>query len=256
MCTTKSMGLMRTALVLTCVFFMALLTVGCDDENSSESKLEAARIAIDGGQYTKAITLLDGMTGQEALEVLASAYAGRAGIDSFEILNAVDDGGANDGSIDLIGKMLGSGDDDILTGAEIDAKMDQIDLAVATLLDSVGGDPAALDEDGKVKLAIYGLTDVVLTLGKVIATKTGSDVVLTEAAIQALPDHFDVADLTAAGVSMVQLSDDLEYVYLGVLALGGESNDLAEEFIAFRAEITNGDAALSDQDLVDYINAF
>lgn len=254
----QSTGLLRTAMVLICVFLLSVLTVGCgDDQDSFESKLEEARIAIDDSQYSKAITVLDGMTGQEVLEVRASAYAGLAGIDTFEILSQVDDGGTGDGSIDLIGRMLGTGDDDTLTAAAIDDKLVQIDLAKATLLDSVGGNIAALDDDGKAKLAIYGFTDIVLTLGKVISFKDVSgggdgDVTLTETAIRALPEVFSVGDL--AVVSMDDLSDDLDYIALGITALGGATNDLAEEFEAFRSEITKGDGVLSDEDFVAYIN--
>lgn len=251
--TNTSAGLLRTAMVLICVLCLTVLTVGCDDEGSSASKLEEAKIAIDDGNYSKAITILDGMTGQEVLEVLASAHAGLSGIDTFEILSEVDDGGSNDGSIDLIGKMLGTGDSDTLFAADITIKLGQIDLAKTTLMDSVGGNIATLDDDGKAKLAIYALTDVVLNLGQVISTQNGgSDVVLTEDAINALAVTFDPADFSASLVT--NLEDDLDYIALGITALGGQTNDLSEEFTAFRDEVTKNDGTLISQDLADYLN--
>lgn len=251
--TNKSAGLLRTAMVLICVFCLTVLTVGCDDEGSSASKLEEAKIAIDDGNYSKAITILDGMADQEVLEVLASAHAGLSGIDTFEILSQVDDGGSNDGSIDLIGKMLGTGDSDILAAADITTKLGQIDLAKTTLIDSVGGNLANLDDDGKAKLAIYALTDVVLNLGQVISTKTGGgDVILTEQAIHALSETFASSDFSAGLVT--KLEDDLDYIATGITALGGQTNDLSEEFTAFRNEITQNDGTLTSQDLADYLN--
>ncbi|VVS95401.1 hypothetical protein [Desulfoluna spongiiphila] len=262
-CTGKSAAPLRVAMVLLCLFCFSALTVGCDDESSRASKLEEARMAIDDGNYSKAITLLDGMVGTDVLEVLASAHAGLAGIDTFEILKQVDDGGSGDGSIDLIGKMLGTGDNDILTAADIETKLSEIDLAKSILLDSVGGQAAKLNDDGKVKLAIYGLTDVVLVMGKVISSKGGNnDVTLTEEAIRALGLVFVAADITGLtlgdGVDpMVQLNEDLDAVEAGITALGTgiENNDLGEEFDAFLKKIdTSSDGYVSATEFVTYLN--
>jgi len=266
--TNKSAGLLRTAMVLICVFCLTVLTVGCDDKGSSASKLEEARIAIDNGQYQRAIDVLDGMTGKEVLEVQASAYAGLAGIDSFEILAEVDDGGSGDGSIDLIGKMLGTGDSDVLTFEEIKAKADDIDRARTTLIDSVGGETniKALDADGKVKLAIYSFTEVVLMIGKVAAPSPGDSVTLTEAgieAIQATEGDFVVGDITGVDMGneidpIDRLNEDLTYIAAGIDALVGdnESNDLADDFSVFLDEvdcITN-DGSVDANELAKYLN--
>ncbi|VFQ46598.1 hypothetical protein [Desulfoluna butyratoxydans] len=261
--TGKSAAPLRVAMVLFCLLFFCAFTVGCDDESSHESKLEEARMAIDDGNYSKAISLLDGMVGTDVLQVLASAHAGLAGIDTFEILKQVDDGGSGDGSIDLIGKMLGTGEDDILTAADISTKLSEIDLAKSILLDSVGGVAANLDDDGKVKLAIYGFTDIVLVMGKMISSKDGDkDVTLTEEAIRALGGGFVEADITGLALGdgvdpMVQINGDLDAVEAGITALGTgiENNDLGEEFDAFLKEIdTSSDGYVSATEFVTYLN--
>lgn len=260
----KSSGLLRLAMVVLCVFFLTALTVGCDDDSSYDSKLEEARIAIDDAKYGLAIEILKGMDGAEVLEVLACAHAGLAGIDTFEILSEVgNDGSSGDGSIDLIGKMLGTGDTDTLTLAAIKTKLDEIDSAKDLLLESAGGDAANLDEDGKVKLAIYGLTDVILVMGKVISTTQGDgDVILTEAAIDGLDGTFVEADITdlsdADGVDYIaQINEDLDAVEAGVAVLcdGAETNDLSDEFAAFLDKIdSSDDGYISAAEFVGYLN--
>ena len=103
----------------------------------------------------------------EVLETLGSAYAGQAGIDTFEILSQLDDDD-DDGSIDSVGKMLGMDTDDSLTCEEIAAKRLLLGDAIKALKWSVGGNESLLDNDGKTKLAIYGFTDLTLILGQIV----------------------------------------------------------------------------------------
>ena len=51
--TNKMTALLRTAMVLICVILLAVLSMGCDDDESFESNLEDAKIAIDDGNYSK-----------------------------------------------------------------------------------------------------------------------------------------------------------------------------------------------------------
>lgn len=256
----KITGLLRTAMVLVCAFYLAVLTVACDDEDSFESKLEEAKIAVDDGNYDKAVNILGGMTGKAVLEVLASAYAGQAGIDTFEILSEVDnDDGAGDGSIDLIGKMLGAGEGNTLTCDEIDFKLSKIDLAKSVLIDSVGG-TENLDNDGKTKLAIYSFVDFVLIIGKVVCKKTGggSAVALTEKGIHDLGITFVAGDVAGidlgAGVDPVgRINEDIDNVNQGITALGG-SNDLAEEFIAFLQDVDPGSDGVDEAEFIVFLN--
>lgn len=249
--THQSFGLLRAAMVLTCAFVLAVLTWGCDDEDRFESRLEEAKMAIDGANYGKAVSILTDLaqTG-EVQEVLASAYAGQAGIDTFVILSGVDTGDSdgNDGSIDIIGTMLGQGDANALTCAVVDEKLALMAKAIAALTAAAGNDPAALSEDGQIRLAIYGFTDFVLVLGDILCFNYGAivdpayTVTLTEAWIKSLVTNHGV-DFNTIGVDAEQLASinrDIAYVAQGAAALGA-GNDLAEEFSAFLADI-DGDA--------------
>ncbi len=239
-------------MVLVCIFFLAVCTVGCDDEDSSASKLEEAKIALDEGDYERAEDLLEGMTGAEALGVLASAYAGQVGIDTFEILGQLDDGdtSGNDGSIDLIGKILGTSGDGRLSCLGVQTKSSLMDLAKTKLIASAGGSVSALDKDGHVQLGIYGFTDFILVTGEIICYKFGGgdaqfEVTLTEAGIKALADDFEAIDVTED--QLKRINEDIDYVMLGLSALG-TANDLAEEFTMFLQDIN------SDNDEAMYIN--
>jgi len=250
--------------VVACALFLMLLAVGCDDDDSFESQLEEAKIAVDDGNYDRAISLLTGLeqTG-EVLDNLSTAYAGKAGVDSFQILSGVDDGNSdgNDGSIDLFGRMLGSGEQGLMACSEISAKLSLMDQAITALIRS-GGSAAALSDDGKVKLGIYGLTDTVLLIGQILCRNYGDRftppgfVGLTEAWVKELRElisgDFATIDITAE--ERAQINRDIGYVRQAIPALG-DGNALAEEFDEFLREIDlNGDGSLSLVELVSYLN--
>jgi len=251
-------GLLRTAMVLVCVFMLTILAVGCDDDNSAESKLEEAKIAIDDGNYSKAVAILDGMTGKEALDALSSAYAGQVGVDTFKILIDAgdDDSGGSTGSIDLIGKIIGTSDDGSLTCETVLLKSSLIDQAVTALIASVGGS-TALDENGQAKLGIYGLTDFLLVTGEVLCFNYSSGdaqftVTLTEAGISALDSDF--TGITVTPEQLDRMSRDMGYVKQGALALG-TNNDLAEELDAILLDIdSDGDGVVGEAEYVSFLN--
>jgi len=263
---TNMTGLLRTAMVLVCVFFLAVLTVGCDDEDSFESNLEEAKIAIDDGNYDKAVSILTDLAQTaEVLDVLASAYAGQVGIDTFDILAEVDDddNDGNDGSIDLIGQVLGVGADNALTCTMVDTKLSILNLAITALLSSAGNDLNALTDDGKAKLAIYGFTDFILVLGDILCDNYGSivvpanTVILTEAWIKALETDYgvDFDTITVGAGQLASINQDIAYVSLGITALGGD-NDLAEEFAAFLVDIGGADGNVTEAEFRAFLNGF
>jgi len=261
---TKMTGLLRIAMVLICIFLIAVLTVGCDDDDSFEANLEEAKIAIDDGNFDKAVSILTAMaqTG-EVLDVLASAYAGQVGIDTFEILAEVDDDDddGNDGSIDLIGQVLGVGADNALTCMMVDTKLSILNQAITALLASAGNDLNALTEDGKATLAIYGFTDFILVLGDILCDNYGSTVVppntviLTEAWIKALETDYgvDFDTISLGAGQLASINQDIAYVGLGVTALDGD-NDLAEEFVAFIVDIGGDDGSVTEAEFRAFLN--
>lgn len=261
---TKMTGLLCIAMVMACAFFIAVLIVGCDDNDSFESNLEEAKIAIDDGNFDKAVSILTAMaqTG-EVLDVLASAYAGQVGIDTFEILGEVDDNDddGNDGSIDLIGQILGVGDYNELTCPMVDTKLSILNLAITALLSSTGNDLNALTEDGNATLAIYGFTDFTLVLGDILCDNYGSTVVpantviLTEAWIKALETDYgvDFDTISVGAGQLASINQDVAYVGLGITALDGD-NDLAEEFAAFIVDIGGDDGSVTEAEFRSFLN--
>ncbi|BCS95892.1 hypothetical protein DSLASN_15240 [Desulfoluna limicola] len=256
---TNMNGLLRAAVVLVCVLFLAVLTMGCDDDDSFESNLEEAKIAIDDGNYDKAVSILTAMsqTG-EVLDVLASAYAGLVGIDTLEILREVEEGDddSTDGSIDLIGQVLGGRADNALTCAMVETNLSILNLAITALFASTGNDLNTLTEDGKVTLAIYGFTDFILVLGDILCDNYGptvvpaNTVILTEAWIKALETDYgvDFDTIRVGAGQLASINQDIAYVGMGITALDGD-NDLAEEFVAFIVEIGGGDGTVTEAEL-------
>ncbi|SCY74138.1 hypothetical protein [Desulfoluna spongiiphila] len=252
-------------LVVVCALLLMLFAVGCDDdEDNFESQLEEAKIAVDDANYDRAISILTGLEQTpEVLDNLSTAYAGKAGVESFEIFSGVDTGDSdgNDGSIDLFGRMLGSGEQGLLACAEISSRLSLMDQAITALIRS-GGSEAGLSTNGKVKLGIYGLTDTVLLLGQILCRNYGDRftppgfVGLTEAWVKEARDliagDFVTIDITSE--ELAQINRDVGYVRQAIPALG-EGNALGEEFDEFIREIdTSGDGSISFIELIDYLN--
>lgn len=260
----KAIAFIRMAVMVMCAISLVAMTVGCDDEETPEARLEEAKIAIDDGDYDTALSILAGLGDNvEVLDTRATAYAGKAGIDTFEILSGVDDGDAdgNDGSIDLFGRMLGTGELGLLACAEITDRLSAMDRAIFNLVQSAGS-AESLSENGTVRLGIYGLTDFVLLVGQVLCRHFGDKVSppgsvgLTEAWIQsikALPDvDFFAMELTAE--ELAQMNRDIGYVYGAIPALGA-GNDLAEEFDAFLLEIDpDRDGEIEETEFANYLS--
>lgn len=260
----KATAFVRMALVAICAVFLAIVAAGCDDEGSLEARLEEAKIAIDDGDYDTALTILAGLDENgEVLDTRATAYAGKVGIDTFEILSGVDNGDVdgNDGSIDLFGRMLGAGPQGLLACAQIIEKRSAMGQAIFYLNQSAGS-VDALSDNATVRLGIYGLTDFVLLVGQVLCRHFGDQVSppgsvgLTEAWIQsikALPDvDFFAIALTAE--ERAQMNRDIGYVY-GAIPVLGVGNDLAEDFDAFLQEIDpNQNGEIEDAEFANYLS--
>jgi len=101
--------------VLAVILVLGFLGGACDnafeslgDKDSREAKLEEARIAMDRGDFTTAVPLLETLNSQypgdtEISRSLASAYSGRAGLNFFDLAmraqDAQDAGSAQDNTI-------------------------------------------------------------------------------------------------------------------------------------------------------------
>lgn len=262
----RSSEIRHWGVIVLALVCLLLTAVGCDESSSDAAKLEDARIAIDNGNYSKAIDILSGMEGtKEVLEVRASARAGQAGIDTFEILSKIDTDNNSTEGIDLVGKMLGTGADNSLTQAQIQEKAGKMDLAKENLLASVGDNPNALDDDGKTKLAVYALTDTALILGDILCSEYGDSldpknaIVLTKdwlnntlkpvATVVGNPAYDSLAPTTE---QLNKLSQNIVYVSNAIQILGND-NDLENEFNQFKMDLSGGDNDITADELKSYL---
>ncbi len=245
--------------------------MGCDDsvlegladDGSFQAKLEEARIALDKGEYSRAVELLEALDdanpGNATIQqYLSNAYAGLAGLDTFNLLTTIEtlDETGNSGSIDMMGLILG-GSNGVLTAAQLRAKLVNIENAIHAM-EGISHP----NDDHKVQLGLLAVAHIALTLGDIVLEdQGGSSVTLTE---QGLNSQYnsnqpaDFSDVSAGTQDLSELSADLEYVAESVTVLDNisdQGNDLSQDFSQFQSDIdNNGDGNLSETDLENYIN--
>jgi len=132
------------------------------DDNTTEAKIEKARIAIDKKEYADAIQTLEGLCGTvltaptcnpEITSLYASAYAGRAGLDVFQLISE--------------GAKRPAGPDSSFTlfSSHYAASIDIADMDSAlTLLKSIPLTSPRTPDQG-LQLALTATSHLVITLG-------------------------------------------------------------------------------------------
>lgn len=256
---------LRIALVVSLIFSVMVFGMGCEDDETDESNLEEAKIALDDREYDRAIELLEGMTGKEALEVLADAYAGRVGIETFEFLSQLEElsfDGVEE-SVELVRGMMGYAADHAFLCTEIAEMLSDLDKASDALLESVAGNEAALTTNGKAKLAIYSFSDFVLVLAEILCVNYGPSlsppdtIELTEAWIKNLIQLFvdDFNDVVVTADQLAQMNRDLGYVKDAAAAFG-MSDELKEAFASFSTHVGGADGSLDRADVVAFLIGF
>lgn len=266
------MGLCR----LLCLCFAIFALTGCEgnmfegfaDDSSYEARLEEAMIALDDGDYAKAKSILTELNADypnrpTILQYLSNASAGLAGIDTFNLLETIEqiNDNPNAGSIDMIGQMLGD-TDGVLTVDEIKEKIDNINDAISAL--GAIDDPT---DDQIVQLGLLSLNRAVLTIGDVIADdRRIQTVTLTENGISNLypgnttPDFSDNLVDDQGNNRLDTLTIDIQNINNSIDSItniSGEDseNDLSENFGDFSDEIdTDGFDGISTEDLENFIN--
>jgi hypothetical protein len=251
---------------------MAVVLTNCDenffeaasDDSSYEARLEKGIMALDDEDYDKAIDIFaklraDYPNKMEVCEYLANAYAGFIGVDTFNLLETIDELEENDdaGNIEMVGLVLG-GDSGNLTVSEVAAKREYLIMAIDAFIDCI---PALeRDNDQKVQLGMMAIFDASLIIADIIIDDLGvENIVLTEAGLKSLyqsnpPDFSDVASLTGY---LSDLNLRLALVQDSVAALDAmsEENDLSEGFDEFLNDFGYGgiNDPVTESDLEDYI---
>lgn len=254
----ESAKLWTRLVAVICLAAFLFVMGGCDEE-SFESRVEDARIALDKGDYTGALRILENEgNSSQVLEMKSDASVGLVGVDTFKILGQLDENDDSKvGSIDRIGKLLGSGAGNRLDCSVALENMGRLQQAI----EWVGN--ADVTDDNKVRLGLYGFSDFLLTLGALFCSKyesslgTPPSVLLTEIGVRALKNDgaggsFD--SLSVAPMTLGRLERDIELVRGAADVLGG-NNDLGLEFARFFESINPDGGELSASELIQFLNS-
>ncbi len=270
----KTKGLMWAVCGLLFVCFAALIIASCEenslewlgDDSSYEARLEEARIAIDDREYARARDLLLQLKAEYPgnpfiLQYLSNAYAGLAGLDTFNLLTTIDQLiDANEtGNIDMVGTVLGDVSGTILANG-IDDTLANLENAINALEEI----PNPTD-DQTVQLGLLSLNHAAMTIADIVVQDTGADqVTLTEEGLDAIYGG-TAPDLTNEATSdrLDSLSADMDNIGNAVVSIAnitgieaGQENDLTESFNGFTQDIDpNGDESITQQELQDYLGS-
>lgn len=237
---------------------LTILSTGCDDGSSYEARLEDAKIAIDEGDYASAKSILLGLPRTpEVLEYLSNAIAGGdLNLDMFNIISTMADleDSGDQGSIDMIGMVIG-GDDNQLTGEEIDAKLASATEAIELFQDIAvlqGGGVDELSSDLKMQLGLLSMTRITLTMADLISQELPADqpVEMTETWIRENRDGFMPLNPDAAALETI--GEDLVYTGYAIGAIS-DTSDIKDDYETFKSDLdANGD----NMTTADELNAF
>ena len=289
-------GLVAMVGLFTIVFFM-----GCSgnsfefmaDDDSPEATIEAAMIALDDEDFDKAVSILEDLDPEDenVRRYLSNAYSGQAGLDTFSLIQTIDDmsGVDDDVSIDLVGRILDDDGEGTYTQAEIDDKIEKFDKAIETMLDMNQGttrsvvmaraltfsvtelnhrlEQKEIENDILVQLGLLGLNHAVLNIAKLVAKDLEQygivEITLTEAWIKsqyAGSRSFRIILTEEEERILDDISLDLNLLSSAIGAIiavtGEDHNDLEEAFAEFFNKIdTNEDLAVTAREVEAYVNA-
>lgn len=242
-----------------CMTIIMSVMTGCDDEDSTEAKLFDAEQALDDGNWAEALSILNSMgTSEEVLQYLSNAYAGQVGVNTFDLLNTIDESdGDESGSIDMIGKLIGA-ENDVLTCSTTTAKLETISDAIFSMKQISNLLHLTLDDDQTVQLGLASLTRTVLIIAKLICIETGeTEIKMTKAWISNYWDThpgFEIDETTWITVDVDfgesyedMLNDDITNIANAIVAMS-DGNDIKEDFDDFMSEIDNGQSGGTPDD--------
>jgi len=205
-------------LTISCILLMAVS--GCEsnmlkslgDDSSEEASIEEAKMALDDGNYDKAIHALSSYkesTDPEISGILASAYMGKAGLDLTYMLENIDSGSLN--NFDVIASafylqttaspstILYKAEDEgtprfIINDESILELLTNLSKAKYYLYTSLEANPD--DDDLTVQLGIASALHFIIDMGHIIAEVKDCNIPINEAAYKLLfPAEPDLASL-------------------------------------------------------------
>lgn len=293
---------MRRLLVVVLMF--SAFVWGCEsntlsnlaDDSGRQSDVVEARMALDDGDYDKAVRILEddydpASPDPEVAGILASAYMGKAGLDLTYALENI--GQSDGGHFDTIASALHLAITDQAFPAssqipgtrELASKIDARYIAassIAGFLESLIDAQSVLDalvefheghglppdDDATVQLGIASALHFIMKTGALVSQTMGSNVPVNERAYREIfPEDSDWMSLLedtstyidAHPEDLASLRTDLADVYDAILALAeniGQDEDLTRELDGFVRDLLGMSGSASEQSVTDAIDAY
>lgn len=248
-------------ILFVCITMIIAVMTGCDDDDSSQAKLFDAQQALDNGDWAQARAILGTLSTSEiVLQYLSNCETGELGINTFDILSTISDMENENGSINMIGNLIGNSSNKLVctdTSDEITSiavKLATIDEGIYNINqihDLLG---ITLNADQTVQMGIASITRTVLIIAKMICEQTTgeTEIELTETWINDNKADFLPFTVSTSWTStyMAKINDDITNIVNAAAALTGE-NDIKDDLTAFKAEIDNGDGATAGDGIID-----
>ncbi len=270
----------KILLIITALLLMAI--VGCDsntleplaDDSSREATLEEARMALDDGNYDKAINALSGYkesTDPVIAGILSSAHMGKAGLDLTYLLENIDSSDANNfdviasayslqttdqlnASSSVLYKAETYGTPHYITTASVLGILTNLSVAQDYLNTSLVANPG--NDDLTIQLGIASALHFIIDIGYIIAEVKGCNIPINQAAYKAVfPQKPDIAtlgnqvdaylssnsaELGTFNGDIAGLRNDLWNIYLTAEVFVenlGSDEDITREFNEFIADL-------------------
>ena len=244
--------------------FTSVLFAGCggnlfeglSDSDSDAAKTEEAKIALDKGDYTEAVSLLEELCGtdtsnltcdEETQADLASAYiASATDLDVLRLIDAAENA-ATDESFTTLSTLLPIDKINACVATPSPCTMQtDMDKAIAILNnllpDPVPADPTDVQKSQYLQLATASAVDIVLTVG-LVSDGLDPDTGLPNDT----PTEVTDADLTG-------VSENLGNIVLGLEGAGILDTGISEDIETIQTEIS-ADDTVTETELINYIDS-
>ena len=246
-------------LVFTSVIFAGCggnLFEGLSDSDSDAAKKEKAKIALDKGDYTEAVSLLEELCGtdtsnltcdEETQADLASAYiASATDLDVLRLIDAAENAATTEGFTTLSTFLPIDEINDCVTTPSSCTMQTDIDKAIAILdsllPDTVPAEPTDAQKSQYLQLATAAAVDIVVTVG-IVSEGLDPDTGLPNA----IPTSVSSADLT-------DVSNNLGNIVLGLEGAGILDAGISEDIKDIQSDIST-DNTVTETELIDYIDS-
>lgn len=258
---------LKLGMVLTGI--MVVLLTGCGDSNvfsgddsTPEAKLDRAVMSLDSGDWDNSIALLGDLdqNDPEVQKYLASAYVGRAGFDTLELITTIAkyEEENNDGEVlfDSVTDIFADKNSEIHAA---DAKITDLETAIDILADPIQAQLAKAATLRSERISnsrlVQRATTAAVQTALIIVRMLDENIIIYRETLRGLSDDEIESRITADEFDerQFQLERNLRIIRAGIAVLPGEKNELKAQFNKFLAKIGFDDDSLTRDDLVTYL---